>query len=98
MSSIQQGASRMGGADLFDLELIRKYDKAGPRYTSYPTAPMFHDGIGPQEYRATLARIAGADAPLSLYVHVPFCNTVCYYCGCNKIVTRMSGRSPISNF
>ncbi|MDX8400995.1 MAG: oxygen-independent coproporphyrinogen III oxidase [Mariprofundaceae bacterium] len=87
------GASRMGGADLFDLDLIRKYDKAGPRYTSYPTAPMFHEGIGPDEYRTTLVRIAQDDAPLSLYVHIPFCNTVCYYCGCNKIVTRKYERA-----
>ncbi len=87
------GASRLGGADLFDLELIRKYDKAGPRYTSYPTAPMFHTGVGEKAYRETLARIAPLDAPLSLYVHIPFCNTVCYYCGCSKIVTRQYERA-----
>ncbi|HXH71965.1 MAG TPA: oxygen-independent coproporphyrinogen III oxidase [Mariprofundaceae bacterium] len=87
------GASRTGGADLFDLELIRKYDKAGPRYTSYPTAPMFHAGVGPSEYRATLAGVADESAPLSIYVHIPFCNTVCYYCGCNKIVTKQYERA-----
>ena len=76
-----RGASQLGGADLFDLEVIKKYDKAGPRYTSYPTAPMFHTGIGAKEYAQTLSDVADSDAPLSLYIHIPFCNTVCYYCG-----------------
>jgi len=83
----------LAGADLFDLKIIKKYDKAGPRYTSYPTAPMFHDGIGQDAYRATLKRVAASDAPLSLYIHIPFCNTVCYYCGCNKIVTKQYDRA-----
>jgi oxygen-independent coproporphyrinogen-3 oxidase len=86
-------ASQLGGADLFDLAVIKKYDKAGPRYTSYPTAPMFHTGIGPEDYEATLKRVASDDAPLSLYIHIPFCNTVCYYCGCNKIVTKQYHRA-----
>ncbi|HKI60823.1 MAG TPA: oxygen-independent coproporphyrinogen III oxidase, partial [Mariprofundaceae bacterium] len=68
-------------------------DKAGPRYTSYPTAPMFHDGVGHRAYAETLKLAAKADAPLSLYIHIPFCNTVCYYCGCNKIVTKQYERS-----
>jgi len=86
-------ASQLGGADLFDLAVIKKYDKAGPRYTSYPTAPMFHTGIGSADYAATLKRVADDDAPLSLYIHIPFCNTVCYYCGCSKIVTRKYDRA-----
>ncbi|MDX8405465.1 MAG: coproporphyrinogen III oxidase, partial [Mariprofundus sp.] len=86
-------ASRLGGADLFDLAVIKKYDKAGPRYTSYPTAPMFHAGIGATDYTATLKRVALDTAPLSLYIHIPFCNTVCYYCGCSKIVTRKYERA-----
>jgi len=83
----------MESSDLFDLAVIKKYDKAGPRYTSYPTAPMFHDGIGAEDYAATLKRVASDHAPLSLYIHIPFCNTVCYYCGCNKIVTRQYDRA-----
>jgi len=86
-------ASQLEGADLFDLAVIKKYDKAGPRYTSYPTAPMFHGGIGAGDYEATLKRVASDDAPLSLYIHIPFCNTVCYYCGCNKIVTKQYKRA-----
>jgi len=88
-----RGASQLGGADLFDLEVIKKYDKAGPRYTSYPTAPMFHTGIGAKEYAQTLSDVADSDAPLSLYIHIPFCNTVCYYCGCSKIVTKQYDRA-----
>jgi len=88
-----QSASQLGGANLFNLEMIKKYDKAGPRYTSYPTAPMFHTGINAGDYHATLQRVASDSTPLSLYIHIPFCNTVCYYCGCNKIVTKQYHRA-----
>ena len=81
------------GSELFNLELIKKHDKAGPRYTSYPTAPMFHNGVGSSVYASTLKKVAEDDAPLSLYIHIPFCNTVCYYCGCNKIVTKQYDRA-----
>jgi oxygen-independent coproporphyrinogen-3 oxidase len=68
--------------------LIKKYDVAGPRYTSYPTALQFNDDFE----IATLQRIAQenyhSEVPLSLYIHVPFCRSICYYCACNKIVTR----------
>ncbi len=80
--------SAAGNRPVFNLELIRKYDKAGPRYTSYPTAPMFHAGIDEDAYRQSLGRAAKSDAPLSLYIHIPFCDTLCYYCGCNKIATK----------
>ena len=73
---------------IFDLELIKRYDKSGPRYTSYPTAVQFHDGFGEAEYRAWAARSNASGNPLSLYFHIPFCDTVCYYCGCNKVVTK----------
>jgi oxygen-independent coproporphyrinogen III oxidase len=79
----------------FDPELIRKYDGFGPRYTSYPTADRFHDGYTATHYVDSLAarNQAPAAQPLSLYVHLPFCNTVCYYCACNKIITANRGRS-----
>ncbi|MDX8396903.1 MAG: oxygen-independent coproporphyrinogen III oxidase [Mariprofundaceae bacterium] len=73
--------------------MIHKYDKAGPRYTSYPTAPMFHSGINSDVYAQTLNKVSSSSAPLSLYIHIPFCNTVCYYCGCNKIVTKKYERA-----
>jgi oxygen-independent coproporphyrinogen III oxidase len=84
--------------DLFTPELLARLDTPGPRYTSYPTADRFHPGFGAAAYRAALeARAAPARAhaapPLALYVHVPFCESVCYYCACNKIVTRQHDRA-----
>lgn len=73
---------------VFDLELIHKYDHAGPRYTSYPTAPQFHDGFGEKEYRAAADASNRTGRPLSLYFHIPFCDTICFYCACNKIATK----------
>lgn len=71
--------------------LPSKYDVAGPRYTSYPTAPHFHEDFGCEEYRQELIKQRESSiAPLSLYVHIPFCKNICYYCACNKIVTRDS--------
>jgi oxygen-independent coproporphyrinogen-3 oxidase len=75
---------------VFDLDLINRYDKTGPRYTSYPTAVQFTEHFGANDYR-NWAHESNNDplpAPLSLYLHVPFCNTICYYCACNKIVTK----------
>ncbi len=69
------------------IDLIRKYDRPGPRYTSYPTAPEWTDAFGPERYAEHLAR-ADADAgPLSVYVHLPFCREMCRFCGCNVIAT-----------
>jgi oxygen-independent coproporphyrinogen III oxidase len=76
----------------FDPELIRKYDGYGPRYTSYPTADRFHAGFAAADYVDALAA-RNPRQPLSLYVHLPFCNTICYYCACNKVITANRGRS-----
>ena len=80
----------------FDMDLIRRYDKAGPRYTSYPTAVQFHEGFGPEQYKEVVERTNQEDSlrPLSLYFHIPFCDTVCFYCGCNKIATKDRTKSP----
>ena len=77
----------------FDPELIRKYDSFGPRYTSYPTADRFHAGFSAGHYVDALTARRDESRPLSLYVHLPFCNTVCYYCACTKIITANRGRS-----
>ena len=76
-------------------ELIRRFDSLGPRYTSYPTADRFHDKFDEHSYIKYLQghASAAAKAPLSLYVHLPFCASICYYCGCNKIITKDHGRS-----
>jgi oxygen-independent coproporphyrinogen-3 oxidase len=80
---------------VIDPVLIRKYDVSGPRYTSYPTADRFVEAFGETQLRQWLARrnIGGISQPLSLYVHLPFCENVCYYCACNKVVTRERARS-----
>jgi oxygen-independent coproporphyrinogen-3 oxidase len=80
---------------VIDPVLIRKYDASGPRYTSYPTADRFVEAFGETQLTQWLARrnIGGFSQPLSLYVHLPFCESVCYYCACNKVVTRDHGRS-----
>ena len=78
---------------VFDPALIRRYDCSGPRYTSYPTAVQFHEGFGEAAYRAQVARSNESGRPLSLYLHIPFCDTVCFYCACNKVITRNRGRS-----
>ncbi len=72
----------------FDVNLIHRYDKAGPRYTSYPTALELHDGFTDVDYRQHIDKSNQAGGPLSLYFHIPFCDTVCFYCACNKIVTK----------
>ena len=73
-----------------DLDLIRRFDSRGPRYTSYPTADRFVEAFDAEAYQSWLARrnIGGIVRPLALYLHLPFCSTLCFYCGCNKIVTR----------
>ena len=88
----------LAAADLvLDTALVKKYDLFGPRYTSYPTADRFHDGFRAEHYVNALhtrnERHAAHPQPLSLYVHLPFCNTICYYCACNKVITKDHGRS-----
>jgi len=77
----------------WDTDLIRRYDQAGPRYTSYPTAVQFHPGIGQFDLLHALRDSRKALRPLSLYVHIPFCAHICYYCACNKVITKDRGRA-----
>jgi oxygen-independent coproporphyrinogen-3 oxidase len=77
----------------WDTDLIRRYDLAGPRYTSYPTAVQFHSQISPFDLLHALRDSRKAVRPLSLYVHVPFCANICYYCACNKVITKDRGRA-----
>lgn len=72
----------------FDLSLINRYNKAGPRYTSYPTALELHDGFGEADYHQQIHTSNAKGGALSLYFHLPFCDTVCFFCACNKIITK----------
>jgi oxygen-independent coproporphyrinogen-3 oxidase len=80
---------------IFNEQLINRYDCSGPRYTSYPTAVQFSPAYGDEDYREWVS--ASNDDPipasLSLYLHIPFCDTICYYCGCSKIVTKDKSKS-----
>lgn len=85
----------MPASSAFDPELLRRYDRPGPRYTSYPTAPQFASGFGEAQLREAASTSNGDPIPrrLSLYVHVPFCLSPCFYCGCNRIITRDLARA-----
>ena len=72
----------------WDLDLIKRYDLSGPRYTSYPTALQFDPALSSEALVSTGIQSSDQSAPLSLYVHIPFCAHVCYYCACNKVITR----------
>jgi len=84
----------MSQDQLFNETLIRRYDVSGPRYTSYPTAIQFQESFDVMAYKNAIAnsneysQSCPKPQPLSLYFHIPFCNTVCFYCGCNKVVTK----------
>lgn len=79
----------------FNQALVKKYDRPGPRYTSYPTAPQFHEAFAVDDYLQAVQASNQADnpKPLSAYIHIPFCQSLCYYCACNKIITRKTHRA-----
>ncbi|EIC13552.1 oxygen-independent coproporphyrinogen III oxidase [Kingella kingae] len=79
---------------VFDRELISSLPSQGPRYTSYPTADRFHNGFVQANYIQTLENtLKDSDKPVSLYIHIPFCNVICYYCGCNKVITKDTSKA-----
>jgi oxygen-independent coproporphyrinogen III oxidase len=85
----------------FDAELLKRYDQPGPRYTSYPTAPQFTAAFGEAQLRrhAQQSNEEIAPRPISVYVHIPYCRSPCFYCGCNRLITRdpMKGTLYLSN-
>jgi oxygen-independent coproporphyrinogen-3 oxidase len=90
-SKSPQGAIPLDGVGL---DLLRKYDTPGPRYTSYPPAPAFTRAFDAGMYKSEIVRNnpPGSTADLSLYIHIPFCDTLCYFCGCTAIVTKSRER------
>ena len=86
-------------APVVSKELLRRFDLPGPRYTSYPTADRFVEAFRSDDHvralkaRASGAAVVGGGSPLSVYVHIPFCESVCYYCACNKVITKHHGRA-----
>jgi oxygen-independent coproporphyrinogen-3 oxidase len=83
------------GELVVDAEVLRRFDRPGPRYTSYPTADRFVEAFDATAYQRALEtrRTSGRARGLSLYVHLPFCSTICYYCACNKVITKDRARS-----
>ena len=69
-------------------ELLDRYNVPGPRYTSYPTAPEWHDDFGPADYERELGESNASGRPLSLYMHLPFCERLCLFCGCNVVIRK----------
>jgi oxygen-independent coproporphyrinogen-3 oxidase len=80
-------------SQFFDPQLLNKYNTSGPRYTSYPTALEFHDDFKHADFIQAIQNSPNRE--LSLYVHIPFCHTLCYYCGCNKVITRHRDKADI---
>jgi len=89
-----QTAASQSRSVRFDADLIQRYDRSGPRYTSYPTSVQFHEGFDGRHYQTHVGMSNDEliPTPLSVYVHLPFCHSLCYYCGCNKKVTRSTSR------
>jgi len=90
----QPAASPSGVTPFVTPEMLRKFDVTGPRYTSYPTADRFVEAFGEAAYLQALEhrRVGGMALPLSIYVHIPFCESLCFYCACNKIITKRHER------
>lgn len=90
--------SRATAGAPIDDDVLRRFDRPGPRYTSYPTADRFVEAFGPADLQQALRLRrhggAGQALPLSLYVHIPFCESLCYYCACNKIITKRHEKAP----
>ncbi len=90
MQTQPTASHELAAATSIDADILRRYDRPGPRYTSYPTAPQFRQEFGESQFRehARRSNFASARRPLSLYLHVPYCVSPCFYCGCNRIITR----------
>ena len=77
-----------------DEEFVNRYNRPGPRYTSYPTAPVWTDSFGPNEYETAIALADQKQSPVSLYMHLPFCESLCLFCACNVIIRKDKSGTP----
>ena len=75
-------------------EFVNRYNKPGPRYTSYPTAPVWTDSFGPKDFEDAMATAETKRSPVSLYMHLPFCESLCLFCACNVVITKNKGVAP----
>jgi oxygen-independent coproporphyrinogen-3 oxidase len=96
--SVTTASGRTEATPVLSEALLRRFDAPGPRYTSYPTADRFVEAFGPEDLCSALQQrtqgaVAGGTLPLSVYVHIPFCDSVCYYCACNKVITKHHERA-----
>src|SRR6202158_5912401 len=84
----QPTLEQMRGELRISEEFLARYNRPGPRYTSYPTAPVWNDAFGPADLQAVHAEADAAKTPVSLYMHLPFCESLCLFCACNVIITK----------
>src|SRR5712692_5434152 len=75
-------------------EFLKRYNRPGPRYTSYPTAPVWQDSFGPDDLEEVFARADASGTPLSLYLHIPFCESLCLFCACNVVIEKNKEVAP----
>src|SRR3989454_10966972 len=75
-------------------EFLNKYNRPGPRYTSYPTAPVWNDSFGPVDLEKTFEEAENAKTPVSLYMHIPFCESLCLFCACNVVIQKNKSVAP----
>src|SRR6266851_2991098 len=75
-------------------EFLKKYNRPGPRYTSYPTAPVWNESYGPDDFETTLAGSDQQATPVSLYMHLPFCESLCLFCACNVVIQKDKKVAP----
>src|SRR5713226_1108371 len=79
---------------LITKEFLNKYNRPGPRYTSYPTAPVWNESFGPDDFERVLADSNAKGAPVSLYMHIPFCESLCLFCACNVVIQKEKKVAP----
>src|SRR5437588_8504661 len=75
-------------------EFLAKYNRPGPRYTSYPTAPVWNDSFGPTDLEKVFTKAENAKTPVSLYMHIPFCESLCLFCACNVVIQKDKNVAP----